>query len=83
MISVIGSDVISALRKSSAKAWSSALPALASPNCSIRNPVSCLSSLATVASDASTRSWALSPGMSKVTSADLPSADSVPCAPGA
>ena len=36
MTSVIGSEVNSALRKSSSKALESALSALPSPNCSIR-----------------------------------------------
>ena len=38
MISVIGSDVISAFLKSSSKAAFSALSALASPNSSMRSP---------------------------------------------
>ncbi len=81
MIRVIGREVTSAFWKSSWKAWSSAFSALASPNSSMRKPASWRSSFETVASAGPTLSAPLSPGISKVTSADLPSSDSVPWLP--
>ncbi len=81
MISVIGREVTSAFWKSSENALSIALLALASPNSSMRKPLSRLSSFDTVASAGPTRSSASSPGSSNVTSAERPSSESVPWLP--
>ena len=54
---MIGSDRVSALRKSSSNAFDSALSALASPNCSIRIPGWARSSSATAARIGPTRSF--------------------------
>ena len=80
--SVIGSEVNSALRKSSSKAFESALSALPSPNCSIRKLGCCFASELTASSDGSTLSAGLSPGSSKVTSAERPSSESWPALSG-
>ena len=84
---MIGSEVTSAFWKSSSNDSPSALLALASPNSSIRNSGWASPRLATVASGASTRSSAVtsasSPGsgISKLTSAELPSSEITPWLP--
>ena len=51
MISVTGSEIVSALWRSSANIFSTALPALAPPNCSMRSSGWAFCEAAVVASD--------------------------------
>ena len=72
---VIGSDSVSAFLKSSLKAWSSALLALASPNWPTTTP-GCWAltrSMAATTGSIAFDVWASSPRTSKVTSAERPS----------
>ncbi len=76
--SVIGSEVTSAFWKSSSNFLLSALPALASPNCSIRSLGLAFCAAAVLSSVASTRSLASSSSLavsSKLTSAERPSSE--------
>src|SRR3954465_1513554 len=77
MSSVIGRLSVSARLKSSSSAASSALPALASPNCSMRRSGCARWAAATACSIASTRVLvcSYSPGMENVISAERPSLD--------
>ena len=83
MISVIGRESVSARLKSSSSEALSALPALASPNCSMRRSGWAFWAAAIVASDVSTRSSARlsSPGMENVISAERPSLENWPSLP--
>ena len=83
--SVTGSDSVSAFLKSSSKTSPSALPALASPNCSMRRSGFARCAAATAASGASTRSsvTSKSPASWKETSAERPSFAIWPALPAA
>ena len=80
MISVIGTEVTSALAKSSENALPSALLALAPPNSSTRSCGFWCPALTTAASIGSMRSLALSesPATLKLTSAERPSLETCP-----
>ena len=81
--SVIGSDSVSAFLKSFSKTSPSALPALASPNCSMRRSGLAACAAATAASGASTRSsvTSKSPASWKLTSTERPSGEIWPALP--
>ena len=80
---MIGSDSVSAFLKSFSKTSPSALPALASPNCSMRRSGLAACAAATAASGASTRSsvTSKSPASWKLTSTERPSGEIWPALP--
>jgi hypothetical protein len=82
--SVIGSESVSALRRSSSKALDSALSALASPNSSMSRPglADCTRSTASCTGVTLSSSSSSSPRRSKVTRAERPSGEICEALPG-